>query len=534
MAVQWKKWFSSAQVLAGVAALGLSLPALGTEYIVKLKGDASAVADVVTQKSIRGLAVLDSHSQGGLIKVDISDKSLVERARRLADLMAAPEVEYVVENFTLHALDMPNDPEIAKQWHLDKVKAFKAWDNGVGSRRIVIAVSDTGVDYKHPDIKDNVWTNTKEIPNNGVDDDNNGYVDDIHGYDFRGNDNDPMDETSSKNPGHGTHCAGIMGAVGNNGTFGSGMSQQVSIMPVRFLGSDGSGDLMGAVKSMDYATNNGANIISASWGAAVQEAQAKPIVEAIARANAKGVIFVAAASNDGKNNDSYSVFPANTNLPNMITVAASGPEDEKPSWSNFGRGKVHLASPGLNIFSTLPQEKFGKLSGTSMATPLVSGLVALLLSHNDKLTAQQVRAILQATGSKTAIETACDCRIDANEAVHAVRSDAFLAVPQAATLKANDTLQFGAIGGKGPYSFKSSNDAVAGISSTGMLTAKKEGETTVVATDASGATNTSLKIRVVSGSSTPPPGGQECPLGDPQLCQLLCAIQPTLPWCNGN
>jgi thermitase len=127
------------------------------------------------------------------------------------------------------------------------------------------------------------------------------------------------------------------------------MSQKVSIMASRFLGADGSGDLMGAVKSIDYATANGAHIISASWGAGVSANDAQPITEAISRANDKGVIFVAAASNDGKNNDGYEVYPANTPLPNVITVAASGNGDTKPSWSNYGQAKVTLSAPGENM-----------------------------------------------------------------------------------------------------------------------------------------------------------------------------------------
>ncbi|NBX83967.1 hypothetical protein EBQ90_12935 [bacterium] len=294
--------------------------------------------------------------------------------------MRHPEVEYVVENFKLKALQLPNDPEISKQWSVGKVRAAEAWSQGVGSRGVVVAVIDTGVDFKHPDLQDNIWNNKKETPGNGVDDDQNGYVDDVHGYDFFADDADPNDETSGQNPGHGTHCAGIVGAVGDNGKGITGMSQQVSIMVLRFLGANGTGDLMNAVKSIDYAIKNGAQIISASWGAAVGAAQAQPISEAIGRANDAGVLFVAAASNDGKNNDKYEVYPANTPLPNMITVAASTSSDGKPSWSNFGQGKVSVSAPGEAIYSTLPQEKFGELSGTSMATPLVSGLAALMLS----------------------------------------------------------------------------------------------------------------------------------------------------------
>jgi len=382
-----------------------------------------------------------------------------------------------------------------------------------------------------------MWVNTKEIAGNGKDDDNNGYVDDIYGYDFNKNDADPMDEIGQQNPGHGTHCAGIVGAVGNNSQGISGMSQEVSMMAVRFLGADGSGDLMGAAKAIDYAVNNGANVISASWGATLPESQAQPVIEAISRANDKGVIFVVAAANDGKNNDVTSVFPANTNLPNIIAVSASNNSDAKPTWSNFGMSKVHVAAPGDAIYSTLPSQKFGNLSGTSMATPLVSGLVALMLSHNKALTAPQAKAILQSTGAKVAIETACECRVDAAAAVDRVIANALTVVPQAATINPTQTLQFGAIGGKPGYKFASSADSIATIDASGLLTAVSVGEVNVTVTDETGANDTSLRIRVVEPTSDGGSGGGgggggdlECPL-DPAMCEAICQILPDMPWC---
>jgi thermitase len=509
-------------------------PVLASGYIVKFKEGTAGFTQALFAKNLNGTSVVDSHETGNLVLVEFGKNTKKETARKLAELMKNPDVQYVVENKKVYALHMPNDPDASKQWSIAKVRASEAWDLGVGSRDVVVAVTDTGVDYTHPDIKDNMWVNRKEIPGNGIDDDNNGFIDDIYGYDFNGNDGDPKDETGSQNPGHGTHCAGILGAVGDNSRGISGMSQKVSIMASRFLGADGSGDLMGAVKSIDYATTNGAHIISASWGAGVSASNAQPITEAIARANEKGVIFVAAASNDGKNNDSYEVYPANTPLPNVITVAASGSSDAKPSWSNYGQAKVSLAAPGENIFSTLPADKYGNLSGTSMATPLVSGLVALMLSHNQNLKPTEVKALLQSTGSKVDIETACNCRVDAAAVIQRVRSEELTVVPQAATIAPNDTLQFAAWGGKGPYKFNASASDIATIDENGLLTAKAEGELTVSVSDADNQTNQSLRIRVaVPGSGGGGGGGgEECPFGDPQICEMMCSIQPDLPWCN--
>ena len=527
-------WASALSVVALLAAQ----PVLAAGYIVKLKDGTAAFQQAAFSKSLNGTQIVDKHEAGNWVVVDLGKSSIKETARKIAELMKNPDVQYVVENKKVQAFQMPNDPETSKQWSIAKVRAADAWTNGVGSHDVVVAVTDTGVDYTHSDIKDNMWTNKKEIAGNGIDDDNNGYVDDIYGYDFNGNDADPKDETGSANPGHGTHCAGILGAVGDNGKGISGMSQKVSIMASRFLGADGSGDLAGAVKSIDYATNNGANVISASWGAGVSASEAQPITEAISRANDKGVIFVAAASNDGKNNDGYEVYPANTPLPNVITVAASNSNDGKPSWSNYGIGKVSLSAPGDAIYSTLPGEKFGNLSGTSMATPLVSGLVGLMLSHNPNLKPTEVKALLQASGTKVGIETACECRVDAAAVVDRIRSEALTVIPQASTINPNSTLQFSAWGGKAPYKFASSAESIASIDANGVLTAKGTGEVNVTVTDADNKTNQSLRIRVVEQGSDGGGGGgggggepQECPL-EPEMCEMICQIMPDMPWCK--
>ncbi|MCX6116463.1 MAG: S8 family serine peptidase [Proteobacteria bacterium] len=519
------------------ATLLLSNQAFSSGYIVKVKGDKTAYKAFLSRKATFGGTVEQTHAAGNLVLVDFGKTDTSVKAERIANLLADPMVQYVVENKKVHAFGTTNDPDLSKQWSMEKIRAAEAWTSGVGNRKIVVAITDTGIDYTHTDIAENMWHNPKEIPGNGKDDDGNGFVDDVFGYDFNQNDGDPRDETGPKNPGHGTHCAGIMGGVGNNGRGITGMSQQLSMMAVRFLGADGSGDLMGAAKAIDYAVANGANIISASWGANMGASDAQPVTDAISRANDKGVIFVVAAANDGKNNDTTDVYPANTNLPNIISVAASGSTDAKPTWSNYGFQKVHVSAPGENIWSTLAGDKFGSLSGTSMATPLVSGLVALMLSHNDKLTAPQVKAMLQSTGAQVAIETACECRVDAAAAVERVMTNALTVIPQAATINTSNTLQFSATGGKTGYTYASSAESIASIDQNGLLTAKTTGEVNVTVTDSSGANNTSLRIRITEPGSGGGGGGgggggdMECPL-DPQLCEAICAIMPDLPWCK--
>lgn len=482
-----------------------SSPAFAKDYIVKYRNGGN--------KSIMSTyRVLDAHDKGRLLKVAINEKSKESEAARLAELMGNPDVEYVVENFRVHRFDAPPSAEaLREQWALAKVNAERAWQlaGNKGSRNIKVAVIDTGIDYNHESLKANT----------------------IKGYNFRDNNDDPMDKTSSKNPGHGTHCAGIIGATGKveNGT--SGLAQDVSLMPVRFLGEDGSGDLMGGIKSIDYAIEQGAQVISASWGATVPRSQATPLIEAVERADNAGVIFVAAAANDGRNNDSTDVFPANAGFPNTITVAASGPEDEKPQWSNYGRKSVHLASPGLKIMSTLPQQKYGELSGTSMATPLVSGLVAFLKAQDASLTGAELRALLQTTGVKAPIETACDCRIDAGAATEAVLNKSVYLVPAAGTIAPGESLAMKLKNSEGQVTYTSSNPDVATVDPSGTITAVALGDVTISATDAAGHSAQSLNI-AIKESNGGGGGGEECPLPDPQMCQMLCLFDPTLPWCQ--
>ncbi len=508
----------------------LSQAAFGAEYLVKFKNQNGFKVSTQTL-SVAGERITKTNSTAKLATVNLSNGHQSATAIRLAKLLADPNVEYVVPNFKLHAFDTPNDPEFSKQWSLEKVNAVVAWDDERGSKDIVIAVIDTGVDYKHEDLKDNMWVNTKEIPGNGVDDDNNGYIDDVNGWDFNKGDNDPSDDTSAQNPGHGTHCAGIIGAVNNNGKGISGMAATISLMPLRFLGADGSGDLNKAIEAIDYAIKNGAHVISASWGAAVQESMAAPLVEAIERADKAGVIFVAAAANDGKNNDVTSVFPANTKANNVISVAASGSSDAKPQWSNYGPATVDLASPGEGIYSTLPGGKYENLSGTSMATPLVAGLVGLMLSANKDALKNPlaVQSLLQTTGAKVEIETACKCRVDAAAAVKAAKDLPLTVVPAAATLEKDGKLQFTGIGGEGAYTFTVADSNIATITADGNLTGVAFGETKIIIKDAAGKTAESLAIRIAEKEEA----GADCPLGDPMICMMVCIVDPTLPWCSG-
>ncbi|MBI2602366.1 MAG: S8 family serine peptidase [Deltaproteobacteria bacterium] len=515
------------------SVLMTALHARADEYIVKVKSTFSVSATAKRLQEDLDLKFVDEHRIGRLLLM--KNDTVQESMQTMQSIQARPEVEYVVPNIKLHAFIVPDDPLYAQQWALKKVQAESAWDLQEGKKDTVVAVIDTGVDWRHEDLKPRIWTNSDEITGNGKDDDGNGYVDDTLGWDFFGNDNNPNDETSTRNPGHGTHCAGIIAATGNNGKGVSGIAPGITIMPIRFLGADGSGDLMNGIKAIDYAILNKAQIISASWGAAVPRSQATPLIEAIERANQANVVFVAAAANDGQSNDVREVYPANAGLPNVISVAASDVNDQKPQWSNYGRATVDLSSPGAGILSTIPGNQYKELSGTSMATPLVAGLVALLASQamveGRSYKPVELKAILQASGAKVAIETACHCRVVADSALTLIRDNKLTVVPNALSLKSGGNSSFYAIGGSGNYSFTSSQPEIASITADGKLTAHKDGETFVKVVDGSGAEALSREIYV--GGSSAPPGGQ-CPLQDPVMCQLLCLLNPALPWCSGN
>ncbi|MGZ3771538.1 MAG: S8 family serine peptidase [Bdellovibrio sp.] len=505
-----------------IGALLFGSQVFAGEYLVKYQNTSALnMLNTMTMSKVATIQVTDHNETANLVKVNIHKG---QEAQALASLLSQPGVAYVVPNFKLKAFSAPvTATALKEQWAIAKVQAEKAWQRAgnKGSRNVIVAVIDTGVDYRHESLAPNM----------------------IAGYDFKENDADPMDVTGTRNPGHGTHCAGAIGATGLIDGGIVGLAPEVSMMPIRFLGEDGSGDLNNAIKAIDYAVEKGANVISASWGAAVPRNQATPLLEAIKRADDKGVIFVAAAANDGKNNDQTEVFPANNGYPNSITVAASSTSDTKPTWSNYGTATVHLASPGETIMSTLPNNKYGNLSGTSMATPLVSGLVALLKAQDSSLTGAQIRAILQTTGAKVSIETACNCRVDAFEAVDAVLTKKMVVVPAAATLKPQETLNFSVLNGKAPFTFTSSNASIATVSSNGSLTAVANGSTTVTVKDSTGKTATTLNINVGTSSPNKPddptnpsdptnPGGpMQCPL-DPQLCQIICQFQPNLPFCK--
>lgn len=292
------------------------------------------------------------------------------------------------------ALGDPRTPELYAH---SQLRVEDAWNAGATGDGTVVAVLDTGVDISHPDLADNLWSNPREVPGNGIDDDANGYVDDVSGWDFFANDASPMDEQ-----GHGTHVAGTIAAVRNNAIGVAGVAPDSQLLPVRFLGPGGSGNLSDAVRAISYvtdlATSGTANVvaINASWGSYTRS---RALEDAIAAAGIAGILFVAASGNSAGNNDELPFYPASYDSANIISVASTDIGDNLSSFSNVGPTSVDIAAPGSAILSTDVGGGYRTLSGTSMAAPHVSGVVALLASQHSDLSAQNIRDRILATGT---------------------------------------------------------------------------------------------------------------------------------------
>ena len=276
----------------------------------------------------------------------------------------------------------PNDPGFPKLWGMRNIHGPDAWGLNHDSP-VTVGIVDTGVDYDHPDLQANMWRNPGEIPGNGKDDDGNGIIDDVFGAKFENSvgTGDPRDDNR-----HGTHCAGTIGGVGNNGVGVAGVNWNVKIMALKFLRANGSGATNDAVKCIDYAIDKKVKVLSNSWGGG---GFSQALQDAVTRAEQAGIIFIVAAGNDSTDNDSTPSYPASYPNANIIAVASITPADQLSSFSNFGLTSVHIAAPGGtggpfdedDIFSTLPGNQYGFLAGTSMATPHVSGAAALVLGH---------------------------------------------------------------------------------------------------------------------------------------------------------
>jgi len=303
------------------------------------------------------------------------------------------------------------DSRMNELWGMQTISAPNAWKLQRGDTKIIVADIDTGIDYTHPNLVHNLWRNPKPDPQ----------MQDFVGYDFAANDGRPWDDF-----GHGTHTAGTIGATGGFGLGISGVSQRVSLMGLRFITAEGSGTTSDAVRAIDYAISHGARVLSNSWGGAAEDAAENKVLEdAVERAHQADVLFVAAAGNDGTDNDKVPVYPAAIRKPNVLTVAATNNKEGRSFFSNYGKETVHVGAPGSSVLSTVPGGGYKPNSGTSMACPHVAGLAALILSERPDLTAVQVKQIImETTDSLAALQgfTVSGGRINAAAALAKART----------------------------------------------------------------------------------------------------------------
>ncbi len=402
-----------------ISSESLRAAPLGEGWVVTIKdeGDESSLSPLgfTVEKSL--------DSQRRVFKIRAKSKSAMNRFRSLGlnSAFSSVETALATQDFILHAEPnyiyssssgarrptdaseeqavtpapraplnfaelLPADPYFSSLWGMRNrgqsveygkrgiagadVKATGAWVFERGSHEVVVAILDSGIDLEHEDLKDNLWRSSAS-------------ADFTHGYNSFNPSLPPQDDN-----GHGTHVAGTIGAVGDNGLGLVGVSWKVSLMAIKILDRNGDGDLAGIVAGIDWAIANGAQVLNASWGG---PGRSSILEAALKRASEQGILVVAAAGNDGLNNDTHPSYPANYNLPNILSVAASDYRDELAPFSNYGKNRVHLAAPGVAIYSTLPGNQYGTSSGTSMAAPHVSGTAALLFARHPSISISELK-----------------------------------------------------------------------------------------------------------------------------------------------
>ena len=377
----------------------VSQQAMVADRLLVSADDRETRTEVAMVAAAAGYKVAPAGRHASFLKVELPTPDLSKFDQAQALMRSELDEHVIVEPDYLFFPDvLPNDTWINAQWAAQRMELPLAWAMETGTSEVVVAVLDSGIDFGHPDLTENIWVNPGEIADNGVDDDQNGFVDDVSGWDFHDEDNDPADEA-----GHGSHVSGIIAARGNNGLGVAGVAWNVSIIPLRV--GNNTFATSGLVESLNYllniqedqglrvlATNNSYGSVSASFF----------LRNAIQRHRAAGILFVAAAGNDSRDSDQFPSYPAGYRFNNVITVAATTGGDNLASFSNFGVNSVHIGAPGGNIYSTLLHGSYGYREGTSMAAPQVTGAAALLLSADPGLSHGRIRSILFNTADRVA------------------------------------------------------------------------------------------------------------------------------------
>lgn len=301
-------------------------------------------------------------------------------------------------NYELQANVTPDDTSYSALYQHTLMSSAEAWDTTTGSDSVIVAIIDTGIDYNHADLAANMWRNPREIPANGRDDDRNGFIDDVYGMNAITDSGNPLDDN-----GHGTHVAGIIGAVGNNARGVVGVNWKVKMVGAKFLSADGSGSTSDAIKAVAYVTalkRAGHNVVTSnnSWGGS---SYSQALGDAISDAAKAGVLFVASAGNSSRNTDTNPSYPASYQIPNVISVASIDSYGFLSYFSNYGIKSVHIGAPGSNIYSTVRLNGYGTKSGTSMAAPQVAGAAALVQSACSTLSMSAIKTTILSSGIKT-------------------------------------------------------------------------------------------------------------------------------------
>jgi subtilisin family serine protease len=396
----------------------VSSPAfVANQLIVRLAAGGSAVRLAAVLAKVGGVDVKKFETVDGLYVITLPPTMSVASA--IAHVRQLEGVAYAEPNYIVKTQTVPNDPSFGTMWNLHNtgqsggtpgadIHAPEAWDLTTGSSNVVVALLDTGIDYNHVDLAANMFRNEADCNTNGIDDDGNGSIDDCYGIDPANNDSNPFDDN-----GHGTHTAGTVGAVGNNGVGVVGVNWTVRLMPCKFLDNKGSGSTADAVTCLDYVAHmkdRGVNIVATnnSWGGG---GFSQALYDAIDAQRQRGILFIAAAGNGGSdgigdNNDATPTYPANYDLPNVIAVASTTRTDALSSFSNFGRRTVHIGAPGQDILSTIPSNGYTTMSGTSMATPHVAGVAALLKAQDPSRDWRAIRNLILAGGDNNSNLTA--------------------------------------------------------------------------------------------------------------------------------
>jgi len=382
------------------------------ELLVKFKpGVTSEVINRITS-TLNDRVEDQIESVPGLESIDDLDDEDINSV--VAEYKRLPEVEYAEPNYEIN-LDRasttaepvtPSDPQFSEQWALANngqrggkqgadISAMRAWSVTTGSDKVVVAVLDSGVDYTHDDLAANIWVRPANMA--PYHDDDLGTIDDQHGYNAIDNSDDPMDDN-----GHGTHCAGIIGAEGGNDIGITGVNWKIQIMPLKFMNAGGSGTTKDAIEAINYVIDRkkaGVNVrvISASWGSTQKSAALEDVIR---KAYEAGILFVAASGNASVDNDRVPHYPSSYNVGNVISVAALDRNDQLASFSNFGAKSVAIAAPGVDILSTWLGNEYEEKSGTSMATPVVAGVAALIAAEDKDLSVDELRKRILASVDK--------------------------------------------------------------------------------------------------------------------------------------